>query len=149
MSDDAELDDELVVDRDALRRKRVKALETALHHVQRNHLEREDRMVAAEELLAYETFTAAQIAGWLGLSPWALEGRGGARAWGISSLTEKQLPMALELAKAGVERERPKTLIYEAYQRGGMSFNVIGGLLDVHKNIVRRIVRRVEGEPWT
>jgi hypothetical protein len=124
------------------------ALETALHHVRRNYIERDQKMIAAEELLSYNAFTAAQVAGWLALPEWTLEGRGNVQAWGISALTHEQLPMAVEMAKAGVVREKPKALILEAY-KSDMSFNVIGGLLGHHKNVIRRIVRRLQDEPWT
>lgn len=152
------------------RRTRVKALETAVHHVSRNYIERDQKMIAAEELLSYRTcsdseraqaakegrepathavFTAAQVAGWLGLTPWALEGKGDAKAWGISALTHEQLEDAVGLAKAGLVGEKPKALIWKAHKEMEMSFNAIGGLLGIHKNVVRRIIRRLEGEPWT
>ncbi|MBG6106620.1 hypothetical protein [Frigoribacterium sp. CG_9.8] len=132
-----------------LRRKRIVALTTAKHHVGRNYTDRDAKMAAAEELLAYQAFTAVQIAEWLGLSPWALEGKGGAAAWGVSALNAEQLEIAVMLAECGLEGTKPKTLIYEAHTVKEMSFDMIGGLLGTHKNTVRRIVRRIEGEPWT
>ena len=157
---------------EAERRTRLKALETAVHHVSRNYIDRDQKMIAAAELLGYRTidpeataaarkvdpeakevsygvFTAAQVAGWLGLSPWALEGNGSAKAWGVSALTHEQLPIAVELAKAGLKGERPKALILKAHREYEMSFNVIGGLIGVHKNVVSRVIKRLEGEPWT
>jgi hypothetical protein len=134
---------------EAERRARLKALETALHHVRRNYTDRDKKLAAAEELLAYGVFTTAQIAGWLGLSPWALEGKAGATAWGVSQLTHDHLEIAVELAKAGLNGEKPKALILEAHTRRGMSFNIIGGLLGQHKNVIRRVVRRLEDMPWT
>lgn len=131
------------------RRNRLKALEAAQHHVARNYTDRAKKMKAAEELLDYGVFTAAQVAGWLGLSPWALEGKGGVKAWGVSSLTHDQLDTAIKLAKAGLDGGKPKTLIYKAYNDERFTFNSIGGLLGIHKNVVRRIVRRVDGDPWT
>lgn len=134
---------------DAERRKRLKALETALHHVRRNYTERQQKLIAAEELLSYGVFTAAQVGGWLALPEWTLEGRGPVKAWGISALTHEQIPMAIELAKAGVARARPKELIHRAYTELDMSYNVIGGLLGLHKNTVARIRKRLDGEEWT
>lgn len=134
---------------DAERQKRLKALETALHHVRRNYTARGDKLAAAEELMAYEVFTAAQVCGWLGLPEWTIDGRGTVKAWGISALTHEQLPMAVELAKAGVFRQRPKDLIHRAYTELEMSYNVIGGLLGLHKNTVARIRKRLDGEAWT
>jgi hypothetical protein len=134
---------------DSERRIRLKALETALHHVRRNYTRRDQKFIAAEELIGYGVFTSAQIAGWLGLGAWVLEGYGAVKAWGTSALTHEQLETAVALAKAGINREKPKALVYEAHINFDMSFNVIGGLLGVHKNTVRRIIRRLENEPWS
>ncbi|WP_025157254.1 hypothetical protein [Leifsonia aquatica] len=141
---------------EAVRRTRLRALETALQHVRADYTERGDKITAAEELLGYRVFTTAQVAGWLGLTTYALEGRaqefedaGRAEGWGCRQLEVDQLPTAIQLAKAGLSESKPKTLIFDAHTKHGMTFDMIGGLLCQHKNTVRRIVRRIEGEPWT
>lgn len=134
---------------EAVRRTRLRALETAQRHVRAGYTERIDKMKAAEEILGYEVFTGAQIADWLGLSTYALEDHGRVEGWGCRQLEADQLPMAIALAKEGVAGSKPKTLIYDAYSKHDMTFDMIGGLLAQHKNTIRRIVRRIEGEPWT
>jgi hypothetical protein len=126
-------------------------LKLAQHHVSKNETERARKIAAADELLSYGIFTAAQIADWLGLGPWALEDKteGRINSWGLGQLKAHQLPDAIALAESGLDGDKPKTMIYHAYKRSQMSFDMIGGLLGIHKNVVRRIVRRIEGEPWT
>lgn len=133
---------------EATRRRRLEALEDAKWHVSRGLTDRDAKMSAAEDLLGYGLFTASQIAEWLGMQPWALEGRGSVQGWGMGGLIADQLPTAILLAKEGLAGTKPKTLIYDAYKEG-FSFDMIGGLLCIHKNVVRRIVRRIEGEPWS
>lgn len=132
-----------------LRRTRLKALETAHYHVGRNYTDPALKRAAAEDLLKFRVFTGAQVAEWLGLPPYSIDGQGDILKWGASQITADQLETAIALAKCGVEGTKPKTLIYTAYSIDKMTFDMIGGLLGLHKNVCRRIVRRVEGAPWS
>lgn len=107
------------------------------------------RVAAAREVLGYGVFTAAQVGRWFSVQRTYLAGLGCSEEWGAGTLKPEQFDIAIELAEAGVAGERPKTTIYQARTEHGLSYDLIGGLLGVHKNICLRIVARVEGRPWT
>lgn len=134
---------------EGVQRRRLEALELAKHIQSRQYRNREERVKAGIELLAYNVFAASQICRWVGLPITALSGHGAVERWGAGTIQPEQFDIAIELAKAGVAGERPKTTIYEARTQCGLSYDLIGGLLGIHKNITRRVVMRIEGKPWT
>lgn len=133
------------------RRDAIRAARDYVAHV--DTMTPQGRMSAALDLAEYATFNAELIGRWLGVSAKTLREKYHVALrreanWGIERLDADHLDMAYDLAKAGVLRERPKKLILMAHEEG-MSFIQIAALLSVHRQIVIRIVRRLEGvKPW-